>query len=203
MVKAEAWQTTAALDDFAFDPSSMPDPPNTFTTASGRLVRTLYGRWDGHAEPVPRTITSEGGTETTWPKRIGVPLFAVEAQNEQRRIYLAEDGFVTARFRHRRVEVSRHGRYTTGLLGGRTARAVAETLDDGILDSASSSIAPWVIDAPCVSAYSVLSRTLLAMAALVLNAEAPNLRSRLAAVDFAELMNDAVLHLTVDEVHAH
>lgn len=203
MVKGEAWQTAAALDDFAFDPSSMPDPPNTFTTVTGRLARTLYGHWNRHAEPVPRTIASDGATETSWPKRIGVPLFLVETQSEQRRVYLADAGFVTARFPHRRVEVSRHGRYTTGLLGGRTARAVAEALDGAILDSASASVALWPLHPVCATAYSLLARTLLSMAASVLDGDAPELRSRMAEIDFAQLMDDAVLHLTVDEVHAH
>ena len=203
MVKAEAWQTAAALNDFAFDPSSMPEPPHTFTTVAGRLARALYGRWGGHAEPVPRTIASDGATATPWPERYGVPLFLVEAQDEQRRVYLAETGFTIARFPHRRLEISRHGRYTTGLLGGRTARAAAEAIGDSSVEVDSSSIQLWAIDAPCATHFSVLARTLLAMAATVLNAEAPELRSRLAAIDFADLMRDAVLHLTVDEVHAY
>lgn len=203
MVKAEAWQTAAALDDFAFDPSSMPEPPHTFTTVAGRLARTLYGHWGGHAEPVPRTISSDGATETAWPDRFGVPLFFVEAKDEQRRVYVAEAGFTIARFPHRRVEISRHGRYTTGLLGGRTARAAAEAIGDSSVEADSSSIQPWAIDAPCATPFSVLARTLLAMAETVLDAEAPELRSRMAAVDFAELMRAAVLHLTVDEVHAY
>lgn len=202
MVKAEAWQTAAALDDFTFDPSSMPEPPHTFTTVAGRLARTLYGHWDRHAEPIPRTISSDGATETTWPDRFGVPLFLVEAQDEQRRIYVAETGFTIARFPHRRVEISRHGRYTTGLLGGRTARAAAEAIGDSSVEPDSSSIPLWAIDAPCATPFSVLARTLLAMAATVLDAEVPELRSQMAAIDFAELMRAAVLHLTVDEVHA-
>lgn len=201
MVRAEAWQTTAALHDFRFDPSTTPDPPHTFTTVAGRLARGLYGYWDGSAEPVPRTIASDGATETTWPKRIGVPLFFVEAQDEQRRVYLSKDGFVTARFAHRQMQVWRHGRYTTGVLGGRVAKAVAEAIGKETLEPATT-IRPWPVDLPCASPYSVLARTLLAMAATVLDAGAPELRARMAAIDFAELMDDAALHLTVDEVHA-
>jgi hypothetical protein len=202
MVKAEAWQTAAVLNSFAFDPSSMPEPPHTFTTVAGRLARTLYEHWNAQAEPIPRTILSDGATETTWPNRFGVPLFLVEAPDEQRRVYLSSTGFVTARFPHRRVEVSRYGRYTTGLLGGRTARAAAETIGDESVELTPSSFTLWTIDAPCVSAYSVLARTLLAMVAIVLDTCAPEIRARMAAVDFAELMEDAVLRLTVDDVHA-
>ncbi len=203
MVRAEAWQTAAALNSFAFDPSSMPEAPHTFTTVAGRLARTLCERWNAHAEPIPRTISSDGATETRWPNRFGVPIFLVEAQDEQRRVYLAETGFTIARFPHRRVEISRHGRYTTGLLGGRTARAAAEAIGDSSVEADSCSIRLWTVDAPCATPFSVLARTLLAMAATVLNAEAPELRSRMAAIDFADLMRDAVLHLTVDEVHAY
>lgn len=201
MMKAEAWQTAAAIHDFKFDPSAVPDPPNSFTTAAGRLARTLFGYWETLAEPVPQTITAEGMTETTWPKRSGVPLFAVETREELRRIYLSKDGFITARFPLRRVEVSRYGRYTTGVLGGRVARAVAEALGGEQLQPAPP-IVPWPVRPPSSSPYSLLARTMITMARAALDATAPELRVRMDAIDFDGPMDEAIAHLTVDEVHA-
>lgn len=202
LVKAEAWQVTAVLEDFRFDPSSVPEPPHTFTTVAGRLARGLYARWMTRAEPIPRTIASDGSTDTTWPERVGVPLFVVEAPDEQRRVYLSDGGFATARFPHRRVEVRRHGKYTTGLLAGRNARAVAEMLGGADVDASSSSIAPWSLPAPCTTAYSLLARTLIAVATGALDEEAPVLRQAVTDVDFARAMDDARVLLTVDAVHA-
>lgn len=201
MVRAEAWQTVATFEHFAFDPSAMPDPPHTFTSSASRLARALHGCWAPVAEPIPRTINSDGATESAWPGKAAVPLFVVDTAHERRLVYLADGGFATARFSRRRAQVRRHGRYTTGVLGGRTARAVAETIAEEALES--SSLALWPLDPPCATPYSVLARTLLSMAAIVFDATAPELRSRMAAVDFASLMADAVAHLTVGEVHAY
>ena len=201
MMRAEAWQTAAALHDFKFDPSAMPGPPHTFTAAAGRLSRALYRYWEATAEPVPRTLNSDGATETTWPRRSGVALFVVDGRLERRHVYIAKNGFITARFPIRRVEVWRHGRYTTGVLGGRTARAVAEALGKETLELAPP-ITPWPVHPPCASPYSVLARTLLAMAGAVLEEHAPDLRRRMDAIDIDKPMQDALANLTVDEVHA-
>jgi len=190
------------MDGFKFDTSSVPDPPNTFTAVAGRLARTLYGRWAACAEPIPRTVASDGSTETAWPERVGIPLFVVEAVDEQRRVYLTESGFATARFPHRRVEVLRHGKYTTGLLGGRAARAVADMLGNVSIDLSSSSVEPWPLPTACATAYSLLARTLLALTVCVLDEEAPALPQEVMGIDFAKEMDEARLHLTVDAVHA-
>lgn len=202
LIKAEAWQTAAALHAFRFDPSAIPDPPHTFTTAAGRLSRALHGCWEETAEPVPRTITADGATETTWPRRSGVALFVVDGLLERRHIYIAKNGFITARFPRRQVEVWRYGRYTTGKLGGRTARAVAEALGKETLEFAPA-LTPLPVHPPCASPYSVLARTLLAMAGAVLAEHAPDLRQRMDTIDFDEPMQDAIANLTVDEVHAY
>jgi hypothetical protein len=201
MLKAEAWQTAAALDGFAFDPSATPNRTHSFTTAAGSLARALYGCWEALAEEVPRTIDSDGATETTWPKRYGVRLFVVDAPADQRHVYLAASGFITARFPRRQVQVSRFGRYTTGVLGGRTARAVAEVLENELLE-VEPELIPWPVDPQCATSYSLLARTMLAMARAVLDATAPDLRARLDAIDFDEPMRDAIANLTVDAVHA-
>lgn len=201
MLKAEAWQTAAALDGFAFDPSVTPNRTHSFTTAAGSLARALYGCWEALVEEVPRTIDSDGATETTWPKRHGVRLFVVDSPVDQRLVYVAASGFITARFPRRQAQVSRFGRYTTGVLGGRTARAVADVLENEPLES-EPRLLPWPADPRCTTSYSVLARTLLAMARAVLGATAPDLRARLDAIDFDELMRDAVANLTVDAVHA-
>lgn len=201
MLKAEVWQTAAALDGFAFDPSAMPNSSHSFTTVAGSLARALHGYWEVLAEDVPRTIDSDGATETTWPNRSGVRLFAVDTLVDQRHVYLAASGFITARFPRRQVHVSRFGRYTTGVLGGRTARAVADVLENEPLESESRFI-PWPADPRCATPYSVLARTMLAMARAVLDVAAPDLRARLDAIDFDEPMRDAVANLTVDAVHA-
>lgn len=201
MMRAEAWQTAAALHDFPFDPSAVPPPPHAFTTTAGRLARTLFSYWEAGALEVPRTISSDGATETTWPKRSGVPLFTVDVPDERRHVYFSKDGFITARFPRRRVEISRYGRYTTGVLGGRVAKAVAEALGGEVLEPAPP-IAPWRADAPCATPYTMLARTMLAMAGAVLDATAPELRARMVAIDFDEPMRDAIANLTVDAVHA-
>lgn len=201
MLKAEAWQTAAALDGFAFDPSAIPNSTHSFTTTAGALARALHECWEALAEEVPRTIDSDGATETAWPNRSGVRLFVVDTPADQRHVYLAASGFITARFPRRQVQVSRFGRYTTGVLGGRTARAVAEVLENWPLDSESRFL-PWPADPPCATSYSLLARTMLAMARAVLDATAPDLRARLDAFDFDEPMRDAVANLTVDAVHA-
>lgn len=201
MLKAEAWQTAAALDGFAFDPSAIPNSRHGFTTTAGALARALHECWEALAEGVPRTIDSDGATETTWPNRSGVRLFVVDTQADQRHVYLAASGFITARFPRRQVQVSRFGRYTTGVLGGRTARAVADVLENEPLESESDFL-PWPVDPQCATSYSLLARTMLAMARAVLDATAPDLRARLDAIDFDEPMRDAVANLTVDAVHA-
>lgn len=202
MLRAEAWQAAAALHAFTFDPSVMPPPPHSFTTTAGGLARELYGSWAPRAEAVPRTITSEGATETTWPKRSGVSLFVVDTPTERRHIYFAANGFITTRFPRRQVQVGRFGRYTTGTLGGRNARAAAETLGEEPLELGSA-VVLWPLEPECASPYSVLSRTLIAMAATVLEAGAPELRRQLEAIDVDEPMRDAIANLTVDEVHAY
>lgn len=201
MMKAEAWQTAAVLHGFAFDPSSMPDPPNSFTTVAGALARALHTRWSGCAEPVPRTMTCDGATETTWPNRSGVPIFLIEAVEEQRRVYLADSGFITAVFPRRRVEVARYGRYTTGRLGGRTGRAAADALAAEPFDSAAA-IAPWPPTSANATPYSVLARTLLAVAATALEADAPELLPTMRAIGFDDLVRDGEMNLTVAAVHA-
>lgn len=202
MAKAEAWQTAAVVHGFAFDPSAMPDPPHTFTAAAGRLARSLFGRWATSASPIPRTIASDGVTETTWSKCSGVPLFVVETGEEQRRVYLGPRGLVSAVFPLRRVEVARFGRYTTGRLGGRTARTVAEALGDEPLDTAAT-LKLWPLTPSPVTPYSVLARTLLGMAAMVLRADAPELLPSMEAIDFGALVDDGLANLTVEEVHAY
>lgn len=201
MLKAEAWQTAATLDGFAFDPSAIPSSSHSFTTAAGSLARALHGCCETLGQDVPRTIGSDGATETTWPNRSGVRLFVVDTPADQRHVYLGASGFITARFPRRQVQVSRFGRYTTGVLGGRTARAVADVLESERLDS-ESRFRPWPADPPCATSYSVLARTMLAMARAVLDVAAPDLRARLDAIDFEEPMRDAVANMTVDAVHA-
>lgn len=201
MLKAEAWQTAAALDGFAFDPSAIPSSSHSFTTAAGLLARALHGCCETLAEDVPRTIDSDGATETTWPNRSGVRLLVVDTPADQRHVYLAASGFITARFPRRQVQVSRFGRYTTGVLGGRTARAVADVLENQPLE-AEPRLLPWPVDPRCATSYSVLARTMLAMTRAVLDATAPDLRAGLDAIDFDEPMRDAIANLTVDAVHA-
>jgi hypothetical protein len=201
MLTAEAWQTAAALDGFPFDPSAIPSSSHSFTTAAGSLARALHGCCEALAEEVPRTIDSDGATETTWPNRSGVRLFVVDTPADQRHVYLAASGFITARFPRRQVQVSRFGRYTTGVLGGRTARAVAELLENESLEP-QPPLLPWPVDPRCETSYSVLSRTMLALTRTLLAATAPDLRARLDAIDFDEPMRDAIANLTVDAVHA-
>ncbi len=197
MLEAEAWQSAAAANDFAFDPSAESALPRSFSSTASRLARALYGFWEVTSQPVPRTITSVGATVTAWPARAGVPLFDVDMSERRCLVYMSGDPFVTASF----GRFKRKYGYTIGALGARTAHAVAAVLGDDVLEPAPG-LTLWPASPAGMTSYSVIARTLLAMARTVLHAGAPELRARMDAIDFDEMIEDSVMHLTVIEVHA-